>query len=674
MNDPTHTRERRKTIAVCAGVTLLAATLAFWWSTTNRYRLTGDEPHYFILAASLLRDSDVDVRNNFDEDIATGEIYGSFPDLPSRHVSARDGREYSLHAPGLGALLVLPFAIGGPLAGRLLLCLLITPILGWACWRWFNGRAPPGDVALATAGVLLCPVILLGSGQVYSDLLAGVLIVALAVWLWDGEGQRQVSGSAHASGARSPAAWTLFGLVAGALPWLHMKYLATTALFGLFAAWQARRESARRTEDGAGRSWGHLAGGALLLIGPATFFAYQMATHGQPLAGLGNQMTDTPYLRVVEMFIGRHIDQSHGLLWHQPLFLPGLVALGWLIRKRHPLTIPWLLLYASLLVPAAVTNRWGGAPLGRLNWAGMWLWLVPIGVWLHAERDNLDRYVRPAVLAALAYQVVLAFRWVPEPTLLFNYASSGLVWARDSLFPLPVRYVLPHFYGDAGDGWWVVRYVEYLPNLVWVLATALLIVTGLLWSAEGRRRLRPVWIGGFIVAAFLLPVEPTADREGPHDDGLHDPMMRSLRSTFARRFEAERMFPTETAARTTRFDDEASDGRARAADPDRPDGVITFGPYLGVDAGRYRIEAAMRLETPSDAAPAAWLNATTDRGRVSHGRIDIAASRLPADGSYTTFSLSIDAVEPLGDLEFVVGAHPGVDLVVDYIDLIPVLP
>ena len=674
MSDPTRVRERRKTIAVCAGVTLLAATLAFWWSTTNRYRLTGDEPHYFILAASLLRDGDVDVRNNFDEDVATGEIYGSFPDLRSRHARERDGRQYSLHAPGLGTLLVLPFALGGPLAGRLLLCLLITPILGWACWRCLDGRAPPGDVALAVAGVLLCPVILLGSGQVYTDLLAGVLIVALAVWLWDGDGRREVTESASASGARSPIAWTLFGLVAGMLPWLHMKYLGTTALFGLFAAWQVRREGSRPDSRGLRPWWGCLAAGTLLVVGATAFLAYQMATHGQPLAGLGNQMTDTPYLRAAEFLIGEHLDQSHGLFWHQPLFFAGLVALGWMIRTRHPLTIPWLLLYASLMLPPALRGAWGGVPLGRFNWGAFWLWLIPIGYWIQSERSAIGRYVRPIVLTAIAYQAILALRWIPDPTRLFDYASSQLVWARDSLFPLPVRYVLPHFYGDAGDGWWIVRYLEYLPNLVWVLATALLIATGLLWSAEGRRRLRPVWIGGFVIAAFLLPVEPTADREAPRDDGLHDPMMRSLRSTFARRFEAERMFPTETADRTTRLDDGASNGRARAADPDRPDGVITFGPYLGVDAGRYRIEAAMRLERPSDAEPAAWLNATTDRGRVSHGRIDIAASRLPADGSYTTISLAIEAAEPLGDLEFVVGAYSGVDLVVDYIDLIPVLP
>lgn len=665
-------RERRKTIAVCAGVTLLAATLAFWWSTTNRYRLTGDEPHFLILAASLLRDGDADVRNNFEEDAATREIYGPIPD---RHVVIRDDREYLHHAAGVSALLTLPFAVGGPIAARLLLCLLITPLLGWACWRWLSGRAPPRDVALAVAGVLICPVVLFGSGQIYGDLLSGVVILALAVWLWNGASRADPPVSTpDPAKARSSISWMFFGLVAGLLPWLHMKYLATSALFGLFAAWQARQERPPASDSARTPSWVYAAAGALFLVGPLTFFWYQMATHGMPFSGQGQGMAGTPYLRTVEMFIGRHLDQSHGIFWHQPLFFPGLIALGWMVRRRHPLTLPWLLLYGSLLVPSAVFNRWGGIPMGRLAWSGMWLWLIPIGCWLQAERATLDRYVRPAVWGALAYQVILAYRWLPEPTNLFRFAMSPMVWARDSLFPVQVRYALPHFYLETGDSAFVWRYLEYLPNLIWLAAVLLLLVTGWMWNTEARRRLRPVWAGALLVAAFLLPVEPAADREAAHDDGLHDPMMLSLRSTFARRFEAERMFPMETADRTTRLDDQASNGRARAADPDRPDGVITFGPYLGVDAGRYRIEAAMRLATPSDADPAGWLNATTERGRASHGRIDFPAARLPADGSYTTISLAIEAPEPLGDLEFVVGAYSGVDLVVDYIDLIPVLP
>ena len=648
-------RERTAAAAICASVTLLATLLAFWWSTTDRITLTGDEPHYLILTASLLRDGDLDIGNNYAEDARTREIYGP---VEVRHSVGRDGREWPSHTPGISVLLVPAFALAGGLGARLMLCLLIIPILGWACWRWFRDRAPPGDVALVIAGVLLCPPVLFGSSQVYPDLLAGAILLALAVSLW------------HAP-RRTPGTWALWWLVAGGFTWLHIRFLATTTVLPLIGAWQLSRDQQWR--DGASERWqSHAAVAGLFLVGAAAFVLFQLATYGDLFSARLGEMNQSIW-RAAEFFIGWHLDQSNGVFLMQPLLLAGPVALGWMAYRRHPLTIPWILLYASLVVPQAMRVHWGGAPAGRFNWTSMWLWLIPIGLWLEAERETLGRYVRPTVLAAIVLQAALAIRWLTEPTVLFQ-RGTDLVWARDSLFPLPVRYILPHFYLSAGDGWWVVRYLEYLPNLIWVTAAVLLVVTGWMWSVDGRRRLRPVWIGGIAVAALLLPVEPTADAESGTDDGLHEPMVQSIQSTFPRRFEAERMTPMQTADRTTRLDAQASGGRARASDEGRRDGLVTFGPYLDVDPGRYRIEAAMRLRTPSDAAPAAWLDVRTERGQVSHGRVDIPAARLPTDGSYTIVSVSIESPQPFEDLEFIVGAHPGVDLLVDYIDLIPVLP
>ena len=656
MTLPARVRERRATIAVCAGVTLLATLLAYWWTTTDRISLTGDEPHYLILTASLLRDGDLDMRNNYADDARTREIYGP---VEVRHSVGRDGREWPSHTPGISVLLVPAFALAGGLGARLMLCLLIIPILGWACWLWFRDRAPPGDVALVIAGVLLCPPVLFGSSQVYPDLLAGAILFALAAWLWNAP-------------RRTPGTWAVWWLVAGGFIWLHIRFLATAAVLPLIGAWQLWRDQPWR--DSASEHWpSHAAVAGLFLVGTAAFVWFQLATYGDLFSARLGEMNQSIW-RAAEFFIGWHLDQSNGVFLMQPLLLAGPVALGWMVYRRHPLTIPWILIYASLVVPQAMRVHWGGVPAGRFNWASMWLWLIPIGLWLEAERETLGRYLRPTVLAAIALQAVLAIRWIPDPTRLFSYPEASFVWARDSLFPLSARYVLPDFYLDPGNGWWVVRYLEYLPNLIWVATTVLLIVTGWMWNAEGRRRLRPVWIGGLAVAALLLPVEPTADAESPRDDGLHDPMVRSIQSMFPRRFEAERMTPMQTADRTTRLDGQASGGRARAANGGRGDGLITFGPYLNLNPGRYRVETAMRLQTPSEAATVAWLDVRTERGRVSHGRVDVPAARLPTDGSYAVISVSFDAVDPLEDLEFIVGAFPGVELLVDYVDLIPVLP
>ena len=449
-----------------------------------------------------------------------------------------------------------------------MLCLLIIPILGWACWRWLDGRAPPRDVALAVAGLLLCPVVLLGAGQIYADLLSGAVILALAAWLWNdsqavsmcrsvgvgvpGRSDHPLAGRSSALASRPPA-------LAAHQESRHRRPLRPVRSVADLAT----------SVRGASRGCPPRAGGdtrpapRYFLLGPATFLWYQFATHGMPLGPVrGTVVTGTPYLRVVEMLLGRHLDQSHGLFWHQPLFFPGLVALGWMIRRRHPLTIPWLLLYASLIVPPGGAPTAGAAPPSAgSTGAAMWLWLIPIGLWLQTERVT-PRSQCPSRRCWQRSPIRRSWRSAGCRTRRASSTTrkSPLVWARDSLFPLPVRYILPHFYLDGGEGWWVARYLEYLPNLIWVAAAALLIVTGWMWSAEGRRRLRPVWIGGIAVAALLLPVEPTADAESLTDDGLHIPMVRSIQSTFPRRFEAERMTPMQTADRTTRLDEQASGG------------------------------------------------------------------------------------------------------------------
>ena len=50
--------------ALCGFV--LGAVLAAWWGASGRLRITGDEPHYLIIAASAVRDRDFDVRNNYE--------------------------------------------------------------------------------------------------------------------------------------------------------------------------------------------------------------------------------------------------------------------------------------------------------------------------------------------------------------------------------------------------------------------------------------------------------------------------------------------------------------------------------------------------------------------------------------------------------------------------------
>ena len=60
---------------LCLLSTVACAALAVWWTSSERIgRLQGDEPHYLIMSASVLRDADFDLRNSYAFDAETNEI------------------------------------------------------------------------------------------------------------------------------------------------------------------------------------------------------------------------------------------------------------------------------------------------------------------------------------------------------------------------------------------------------------------------------------------------------------------------------------------------------------------------------------------------------------------------------------------------------------------------
>lgn len=642
-------------VTLCSMV--LGAGLTAWWTATDRAPITGDEPHYLIIAASLLRDGDLDVRNNYEHNAEAREVSG--PIAPHAWRTANGMR--SFHAPGLGLLLAVPFGIGGVIGARVALALLVAAVLGWTGWVWCSGRLPPADAALATAGLVLSAPVVAGGGYLYPDLLGGALVAALSVRLL-------------AAPLRTPTGWIVVLAAIGFLCALHPKNVGVgglLAVVALWRSWSARASGAdhhARSGTDARRRRKLLAIAAgLAAVGAALAAAWLLADFAEIFVRrLTTELRAQP-AKAVRVFFGLHLDQAQGMFFQQPLLLPGLLGLGWMIRRRHPFTIPWLALYLSLLAPTALHtySEWGGAgPSGRFGWTAMWLWLVPLGIWIDAEHAIAARYLRPVVFGALAYQAALAVRWLPDPSVFYPRIYE-LVWNRNSLFPVPVRYSLPHFY-DAG--------LDYLPNVVWTLAALLLVATGILWtSTTARGRLRGVWAAAVAVAALLLPVEPTTDTLSAADERRAELHERSMHGIIARRFEAERMTPMSTAARTTRRDPAASAGAVRASTPARPDGLVVFGPYLELGPGRYRVVAALRLDAPANGR-AARFEVRKDRSRTGIAALNIPASHLRNDGAWSLAAITFETAELVENVEFRIFASPGVDLLIDYIDLTPILP
>ena len=82
----------------------------------------------------------------------------------------------------------------------------------------------------------------------------------------------------------------------------------------------------------------------------------------------------------------------------------------------------------------------------------------------------------------------------------------------------------------------------------------------------------------------------------------------------------------------------------------------------------------MRLAVPTDAQHAARFDVTAVRARQAITAREIPTSWLSSDGTYTTVAVAFEATEVLHDVEFRVNANPSIELLVDYLDLIPILP
>lgn len=439
---------------------LLSAALTTVWTQSGRLPFGGDEPHYVIMSVSVARDLDLELRNNYWWDARTQEVFGPV----NAHVLLTTKGWSPIHTPGLGVLLAAPWSLAGVLGARVALSAIALSLLAMGCWRHMRDSISPQAARFAVLGIIACVATIFGGSQVYPDLQCGAIVLALVTWVWS-------------PARRTLPGWAGYWLVAGLLPWLHTKYFATAVLLAAVGAWQARRDQRRPA----------LALSVLFAAGSGSLMWWHLQTFGGVLGWRRLADLGTDPLRVLEVFLGLHLDQAQGMFFQQPLLLAGLIGLGHMVGRRHPLTVPWLLLYGSLIGPNSMELNWygGGGPAGRFAWSAMWLWIIPLGIWLKDERAALERYVRPIVLGGLAYQAALAMQWVPAPSTLFPVYSE-LLWERNSLFPVDLRHFVPSFYF-----WDFETYLSHPPNIVWVTAAVLLAVTGLLWNSRRGIDYRP---------------------------------------------------------------------------------------------------------------------------------------------------------------------------------------
>ncbi|HEY6555259.1 MAG TPA: hypothetical protein VI669_18015, partial [Vicinamibacteria bacterium] len=369
-------------------------------SYSTRLRVSGDEPHYLLMAQSLWRDGDLDLRNNLvAEDFLE---YTPGPVRPHYGAPRRDGRPYPAHSPGLPLLLAPIYALAGRVGCVVFLAVCVaaaaarTSVLAEA----LAGTAEAGLWAWVAA---LGPPMLFYGFHVYTEAPAALATIVALELLF-------------VAAPTVPLA-LLAALAASLLPWLHVKMVLVAAALGIVGL--ARLQGRPRT------AFAVLA--ALLGAGYALYFQVIFGSP-TPLALYGGVPADVSS-SPARALAGLLLDRSFGLLPHAPLFLlglPGLVA----VASRWRTTWPFLLVIAAVLAPALTWRMWWGGqcPPGRFLVPLVPALALAVGLVAGGPRRGLARW--RFTLAAMGLGLALFMAADPGELLLLNRANRPTrVWA-----------------------------------------------------------------------------------------------------------------------------------------------------------------------------------------------------------------------------------------------------
>jgi hypothetical protein len=331
-------------VLLVAAVSFVVFAAAAWFASPSIPG--GDEPHYLVITQSLLYDGDLKIENNHQRGDYRAYYAGDLPPHSLRR--GRNDAVYSVHAPGVPALVLPAFAIGayrGVVIFLLLCSSAACALAWWLAWR-VTGRV--SAAWFGWAAVALAPPFLLESYTVFPDG-PGAAIVLTGFWAllraqWE-------------SGQQAPLTrggiwvWAAHGFALSLLPWMHTRFAVLAAtLGGLILVRLAHVPKAML------KAIAFLLPPAVSAVAWMFFFAVIYGTP-DPSAPYGGRV-DNAFAFLPNGLGGLLFDQGFGLLATAPVLAAAFAGFA---RSRR-LFVEWLVVALPYALTVTTYAMW---------WAGM---------------------------------------------------------------------------------------------------------------------------------------------------------------------------------------------------------------------------------------------------------------------------------------------------------------
>ena len=418
---------------------LLVFAILWGLITHGTYAGTGDEPHYQMIAHSIVFDGDIDLTTDYSNP-ANRSLGGHFEG--GAHIQpGKDGRLRPVHDIGMPILFapyyMLAYRVTEVIVARVpqswlararltftvvVRHFLSFAMIGLTAWigvyllEMFTELSVSSRRAFAwTMLLVLSPPIVSHSFLFFTEIISAFLAFAVFRWLRRPGLTDAVTSESQSS--RTILAAFVAGTAVGYLLLIHARNVGLIAGLTLLAVLQA----------GRGRKWGWLGwfmGGAAVMLAVRTAVNYQFwgTWITTPHAGLGDVTGWQPFVtESLTRLVGWLFDQEEGLLPYAPIYL--LVPAGWLAlwKRERDLCVALTLVVAAyvavITIPLLNAHGWRG------GWTPAARYLVPVAPFLGVLAFAAVAWVPrlpPVVLVIVCVQVVLdAVLW-QHPGLFWN--------------------------------------------------------------------------------------------------------------------------------------------------------------------------------------------------------------------------------------------------------------
>jgi len=535
----------------------------------------GDEPHYLIITQSLLKDHDLRIENNHKNGDYRAYYAGELP-KPDFRRRGRDGEIYSIHAPGLPAIIAPAFAVAG--YHGVVVFLILIASLGSAVSWWLTRRVTQRDDAawFGWAAVTLSVSVIFHSFTVYPDGIGGVITLT-GVWaLLRAEEESQ-------SGSERSGPWWLHGAALAALPWIHTRFALIAGSLGALVILRLST-----TRNAAGKAVAFLTIPAISAICWVGFF---MAIYGTPDPSVPYANEEGSASFIPGGLVGLFFDQRFGLLAYAPVLVVAFAGLVVMVIDSRWRRLGCELLFVLVPYLIAVTHFamwWGGRSAPARFFVPMLpLLAIPAGVGWSRIRHRATRATVLAALAVTAFSS-MALVFVDGGRLAFNVRETYAVWLEWLTNSTDLATGVPAWWRDRETllyrdvaiwglsffAWWaVLRAVE---GRHWLrsrgrLAAAL----GVAYAAAAMVALTIVWTLAGVDGRNVAPAQLEVLRR-----------LGSERRTFTMVLPTFRRLRLEQVPPLLRLEPRPSTAPGGAGPNDRP-----LYQVAGVPAGRYRLHA-----------------------------------------------------------------------------------